>query len=241
MRHAAYADVQSRLTPGVKAYRSIELAFGAMAKFPYWKHMLILLTLLGAVSVTMRNEHIALREVENQTEHRVSQTLQLTVHLLWLVSCWNDYQVQQESAASVDHAGIPLLWCVGFAALSIINVSHLIKRPEFAHPHQFSIARLLMTIPLFTYMGLIAGIWFLGLEGHSSGQAIYLHKFIQHPTIYLGIGLYIWAGMLFATTRVARLAFGLLTPWGLPIEYLHGSRWYFQPFQLRIRVPQVSL
>ena len=61
MRHAAYADVQSRLTPGVKAYRSIELAFGGMAKFPYWKHMLILLTLLGAISVTMRNEHIALR------------------------------------------------------------------------------------------------------------------------------------------------------------------------------------
>ena len=112
------------------------------------------------------------------------------------------------------------LWCVGFATLSIINVSHLIKRPDFAHPHQFSIARLLMTIPLFTYMGLIAGIWFLGLEGHSSGQAIYLHKFIQHPTIYLGIGLYIWAGMLFATTRVARLAFGLLTPWGLPIGVL---------------------
>ena len=80
MRHAAYADVQSRLTPGVRAYRSVELAFGGMAKFPYWKHMLILLTLLGAISVTMRNEHIALREVENQIEHRISQTLQLTVH-----------------------------------------------------------------------------------------------------------------------------------------------------------------
>ena len=220
MRHAAYDDVQSRLTTGVKAYRSVELFFGAMAKFPYWKHMLILLTLLGAISVTIRNEHISLREVENQTEHRISQTLQLTVHLLWLVSCWNDYRIQQESAAAADHAGIPILWCVGFAALALINVSHLVKRPEFAHPQQFSIGRILMTIPLFTYMGLIAGVWFLGLEGHSSGQAIYLHKFIQHPTIYLGIGLYIWAGMLFATTRVARLAFGLLTPWGLPIGVL---------------------
>ena len=220
MRHAAYNDVQSRLTSGVRAYRRVELTFGSMAKFPYWKHMLILLTLLGAVSVTLRNEHIALREVENQTEHRISQSLQLIVHLLWLVSCWNDYQVQQASAAAADHAGIPLLWCTGFALLVLINISHLTRRPEFAHPQQFSIARVLMTIPLFTYMGLIAGIWFLGLEGHASGQAIYLHKFIQHPNIYLGIGLYIWAGMLFATTRVARLAFGLLTPWGFPIGVL---------------------
>ena len=220
MRHAAYTDVQSRLTSGVKTYRSVELTFGSMAKFPYWKHMLILLTLLGAVSVTLRNEHIALREVENQVEHRVSQTLQLVVHLLWLVSCWNDYQVQQNSAAVSDHVGIPLLWCAGFACLSVINIVHLVRKPDFSHPQRFSVARLFMTIPLFTYMGLIAGIWFLGLEGHSSGQAIYLHKFIQHPNIYLGIGLYIWAGMLFATTRVARLAFGLLTPWGLPIGVL---------------------
>ena len=220
IRHSSYSDIQSRLTPSVKAYRAVEMTFSGMAKFPYWKHMLILLTLLGAVSVTLRNEHIALREVENQTEHRVSQGLQLVVHLLWLISCWNDYQVQQGSAAEAEHGGIPLLWCTGFAILVLINLRHLSQRPAFANPQQFSVGRLLMTIPLFTYMGLIAGVWFLGIEGHESGQAIYLHKFIQHPTIYLGIGLYIWAGMLFATTRVARLAFGLLTPWGLPIGVL---------------------
>ncbi len=220
VRHGAYNNIQSRLTSGVRTYRAVEMTFSQMAKFPYWKHMLILLTLLGAISVTLKNEHIALREVENDIEHRVSQGLQLIVHLLWLISCWNDYQVQQGSAAESEHAGIPLLWCAGFGLLALINVMHLIKKPSFAHTRSFSIGRLLMTIPLFTYMALIAGIWFLGLEGHASGQAIYLHKFIQHPTIYLGIGLYIWAGMLFATTRVARLAFGLLTPWGLPIGVL---------------------
>ncbi len=220
LRQSAYADVQSRLTPDVRAYRSVEMTFSAMAKFPYWKHMLILLTLLGAISVTLRNEHIALREAESQLEQRVSQGLQLVVHSLWLVSCWNDYQVQQNSAAQAEHAGIPLLWCVGFAGLVAINIVHLIQSRDFPKTQSVSIARLLMTIPLFTYMGLIAGVWFLGVEGHGSGQAIYLHKFIQHPTIYLGIGLYIWAGMLFATTRVARLAFGLLTPWGLPIGVL---------------------
>ena len=220
MRHAAYNDVQSRLTSGVRAYRSVELTFGSMAKFPYWKHMLILLTLLGAVSVTLRNEHIALREVENQTEHRISQSLQLTVHLLWLVSCWNDYQVQQASAAVADHAGIPLLWCTGFALLVIINISHLTRQPEFADPQQFFDSPCADDDSFIHLYGAYCRYLVLGLEGHASGQAIYLHKFIQHPNIYLGIGLYIWGGMLFATTRVARLAFGLLTPWGFPIGVL---------------------
>jgi TRAP-type C4-dicarboxylate transport system permease large subunit len=191
-----------------------------MAKFPYWKHMLIVLTLLGATSVTLLREHIALRHVESLLEHRISQGLQLLVHLLWLVSCWNDYQIQQSSSAATDHSGIPLIWCAGFAILAGVNAFHLIQPPSFAQPNKVRVGRILMTIPLFTYMGLIAGIWFLGVEGHDSGQAIYLHKFIQLPNIYLGIGLYIWAGMLFATTRVARLAFGLLTPWGLPIGVL---------------------
>ena len=104
--------------------------------------------------------------------------------------------------------------------MSLVNVFHLVKPPTFSIHTKVTLSRLLMTIPLYVYMGLVAGIWFLGVEGHSSGQAIYLHKFTQHPNIYLGIGLYIWAGMLFATTRVARLSFDLLTPWGLPIGVL---------------------
>ena len=39
---------------------------------------------------------------------------------------------------------------------------------------------------------------------------------MQHPHVYVGIGLYIWAGMLLSRTRLARLVFGVLTPWGLP-------------------------
>ena len=73
-----------------------------------------------------------------------------------------------------------------------------------------------MVIPLYAYMGMLGGVWFLLGEGHHSGQAIYLHKFVQHPHVYIGIGLYIWAGMLLAETRVARLSFDLLTPWRLP-------------------------
>ena len=97
------------------------------------------------------------------------------VHVLWLLSCWNDYQVQQASSAATDHTGIPLIWCVGFAVLACVNLFHLVQPPSLSHHNKFSLARVLMTIPLFVYMGLIAGIWFLGVEGHGSGQAIYLH------------------------------------------------------------------
>ena len=140
-RHATYTDIQSRITPSVQSYRTVELTFGAMAKFPYWKHMLILLTLLGATSVTFLREHIALRHVESLIEHRISQGLQLMVHVLWLLSCWNDYQVQQASSAATDHTGIPLIWCVGFAVLACVNLFHLIQPPSLSHHNKFSLAR----------------------------------------------------------------------------------------------------
>ena len=219
VRHSDYQMVLARITPSVKVYRSVEKAFGEMAKFPYWKQMLIFLTLAGACCVTLLREHIALRHVETLLEHRVSQGLQMIVHLAWMVSCWMDYQIQVNSSATPEHLGIPLLWTGGFALLSLINLGYLIKTPIFSK-EKSRFTHILMTIPLFTYMGLISTVWFFLIEGHFSGQAIYLHKFIQIPNIYLGIGLYIWAGMLFATTRVARLAFALLTPWGFPIGVL---------------------
>jgi hypothetical protein len=37
---------------------------------------------------------------------------------------------------------------------------------------------------------IIAGLYFLLAEHHWSGQAIYLHKYIAYPNIYLGIALY---------------------------------------------------
>ena len=78
---------------------------------------------VGATSVTFLREHIALRHVESLIEHRISQGLQLMVHVLWLLSCWNDYQVRQASSAATDHTGIPLIWCVGFAVLACESVS----------------------------------------------------------------------------------------------------------------------
>jgi TRAP-type C4-dicarboxylate transport system permease large subunit len=185
------------------------------AQFPYWKHLLSLLLLVGAFATTVRRQHIALREPEHALEHRVSQALQLLVHLSFLYSSVADWQVGQKGSAEVEHAGLPLLWAIGFGSLALVNLFHLVKLPA-GLDKPFSAMRLGMSVPLYVYMGLLSIVYFLVLEGHPSGQAIYLHKFVQHPSVYIGIGLYIWAGMMLAETRLARRAFAVITPWKLP-------------------------
>ena len=219
VRQTQYEKINQRITGAVRAFRSIEMFLGGLAKFPYWKHLLVLLTLMGGIAVTWGREHISLRNPESKPEHLVTQSLQLVVHALWGYSSFADYQVQRASSAASEHPEIPILWCMGFLVLCTVNIKHLISPPDFTKEGT-SGARIMMTIPLYVYMGLIAGFWFFLGEGYPSGQATYLHKFIQIPTIYLGIGLYIWAGMLFATTRIARLSFGVLQPWGMPVGIL---------------------
>ena len=214
-KHSDYDSKVSRISGGVRAYRTMETAVSDFAQFPYWKHLLSLLLLVGAFATTIRRQHIALREPESALEHRISQGLQLIVHLSFLYSSVQDWMVGRDGSAEVEHAGLPVLWAIGFGALALVNLFHLVKLPP-GLDKPFSAMRLGMSIPLYVYMGVLSIFYFLVYEGHSSGQAIYLHKFVQHPSVYIGIGLYIWAGMMLAETRLARRAFGLITPWKLP-------------------------
>ncbi len=218
-KHADYESKVSRITSEVKTYRAFETAVSDFARFPYWKHLLSLLFLMGGFATTIRNQHIALREPEHPLEYRVSQGLQLVVHLSFVYSSIQDWRVGQEGTAEVVHAGLPLLWAVGFGALAAVNLFHMARLPDTLEK-PLSFLRLLMSIPLYVYMGITSIVYFLILEGHGSGQAIYLHKFVQHPTVYIGIGLYIWAGMMLAETRLARRAFAVITPWKLPPSIL---------------------
>ena len=214
-RHAAYAERVERLTPGVRRFRSIETAVSDFARFDYWKHLLSLLLLLGAFATTVRRQHIALREPETTLEHRITQALQLLVHLAFVASAWADWQVGQQGSAEVEHPILPLIWLAGFGALALVNLFHIAKPPPGLKPG-FSVIRLLTAVPLYVYMGIVAVVYFQALEGHDSGRAIYLHKFVPHPSIYSGIGLYIWAGMMLSETRLAQRVFDVLIPWRLP-------------------------
>ncbi len=214
-KHAEYEEKTTRISGNVKTFRAFETAVSDFARFPYWKHLLSLVLLLGGFATTVRREHIALREPENPLEHRITQVLQLVVHLAMVYSSLEDWRVAQADSAKVEHGGLPLLWVAGFGVLALVNLFHLVKLPR-GLDKEFSAVRLGMAIPLYVYMGLVGIGYFLVLEGHTSGQAIYFHKFVQHPAVYIGIGLYIWAGMMLGETRLANRAFGLLTPWKLP-------------------------
>ncbi len=215
IRHAAYLERADRLTPGVRRFRVLETAVSDFARFDYWKHLLSLLLLAGAFATTVRREHIALREPGTVLEHRVGQFLQLVVHVGFIASAWADWRVGRMGSAEVEHAFLPLIWAGGFGALSVVNVVHIL-RPPARLAGGLSVVRLLTSVPLYVYMALLSLGYFHLVEGHASGQAIYLHKFVQHPSVYIGIGLYIWAGMMLAETRLSQRVFDLLTPWRLP-------------------------
>jgi TRAP-type C4-dicarboxylate transport system permease large subunit len=200
----------ARISPSVKSYRALDRFVGAIALFPFHKHNLVLLVLLGGLVTSLRGAHISLREPGSTTEARLADAVQLVVHLAWLASSLADRAVQQESAAEADNAALPVIWALGFAALAAVHAYRLVRPPALKGD-----GRSLLVVPLYAWMGLLALGWF-ALEGHPSGQAIYLLKFVQIPSIYLGIGLYIWAGMLLARTSLASKVFDVLLPWRLP-------------------------
>ncbi len=225
-RHEDFRAIQARLSPGVQRWRALELGVARVATWPWWRQLLVLLVLAGALATTATRGHIALREPRTRREHGLSQGAQLLAHLLLVVSCAADWVDQRQSIAELEDPVLPVLWAGGFALLALVNLGHLLRPPPLDPDARGSLARALMVIPLYAWMVVIAGLYFLLVEGHDSGQAIYLHKFSQHPSIYLGVGLYVLAGMLLSVTRVARLGLAVLAPWKPPptlLAWLTGT------------------
>lgn len=219
IRHKEYQEKQSKRTSGVLRYRKIEGFFSSFAKYPLWKHTLALLTLLGAFCSSVAREHISLRTAQTKMEERINQGMQFLALTFWSVSCYQDYLIRASQPEQSENIHLPLLWSIGFAVLALMSAVHAFRVHKLPNS-PLQVSRALMVIPLYTYMGLIAGLYFSFVEGHASGMAIYLHKFVEVYFIYIGIGLYIWSGMLFATTRIAQIIFDVLLPWKLPIPIL---------------------
>jgi TRAP-type C4-dicarboxylate transport system permease large subunit len=213
--HSTYRAQVERITPVVQVFRTVELAFAKLATFAYRKHLLSLILLLAGVQVTFMRSHIALRMPRSRGEHRTSQVAQLVAHGLLAASAFANWRVQQGLTVDTEGAGLPVIWLVGFVALVFVNLFHLI-RPPSGLAEEGSTLRAVLSIPLYAFMVIGSGLYFLLVEGHPSGQAIYLHKFVQIPTIYLAVALYVWGGMLLERSALPKLAFGVLRPWGLP-------------------------
>ena len=219
--HAAYGDRVSRITGGVRAFRTLETSVASLVRWgnDHVRHILVLVILICGVVATGLRAHIALRPIRSVRDDRVSQTGQLLANVGLLFSSIIKYRIDQGSGLDIQHASLPILWMIGFGAMAMMNVRHLFKPLEDAEPGS-GVGRPLLTIPLYTIMALSAVIHFFVIEQHLAGPAIYLQKLTENAKLYVQVGLYVWTGMILKRTRIARLFFDVVRPWKLPPELL---------------------
>ena len=211
-----YEENVQRLTAEVKRFRSVELLFARLADFPYKVHLLSFVLLMGGLQVTWVRAHIALLPAVRRRDHLASQVAQLVSNLLLAGSSVADYRIRSGLDVKVEELEVSVIWAVGFGVLALLNVYHLLRAPTDLEDEPPTVWTTLASVPLFAYMVLLSGAYFLLVEGHPSGQAIYLFKFAQLPAVYLAVALYVWAGMLLHYTRLAPQTFDILRPWKLP-------------------------
>ncbi|MCK0165476.1 TRAP transporter large permease subunit [Marinobacter sp. S6332] len=218
----SYESLQGQLTPGVKAYRAIELfiadliAFGLVSQ----RYILVILVMLCAATATLTRHHIAMRAMETRLDYTVSLTLQTVANAMLLGSSLIFRQSSVGSDVSISSEDLLLhnFWVVGFACLTLASLYRLIRAPSGLAPGG-QLNKAFLAVPLYTVMCLISGTYF-ALIGHASGIGIYLGKMMELADMFLNVGLYVWVGMMLKQTRLATLVFNLFRPWRMPPEML---------------------
>ncbi|MEZ4475368.1 MAG: TRAP transporter large permease subunit [bacterium] len=216
-----YKGILVRRTDGVKRFRSIERMVEAVRDIglDYQRHALVLLFLICAATATALRQHIALRPARSRLDHRVAEGMQFLATVLLAVSVWAHKGVEEAAGARAENSELFWIWTVGFGVMAAINL-HGFLRPPADAPREAGLARAFLSVPLYTTMCLVAGLYFLIGERHPAGLSIYLGKLPEFARLYLQVGLYVWIGMLLKRTRLAEMVFDLVRPWKLPPELL---------------------
>lgn len=219
---ARYEELKEKVTPGLKAYRAVELfvadiiAFGLTSQ----RFVLALLITICAATATLARHHIALRGMETVLDHRVSSLAQFVANSMLLVSIWSFRELSHDTSEVVEASREALhwMWIVCFGLLAMVSGLQIFKVPAKAKPGG-NLGHALLAVPLYTTMCLIAGSYFM-FGGHVAGIGIYLDKMMDFSDTFLNVGLYVWAGMMLKQTRLASLVFNLFRPWKLAPEVL---------------------
>ncbi|SFM47956.1 TRAP transporter large permease subunit [Marinobacter pelagius] len=220
--HQDYQNLKDNLTPGVKAYRAVELfvadviALGLESQ----RYILVILVMLCAVTATLTRHHIAMRAMETRLDYTVSHTLQTIANAMLLGSSviFRQSSLGSDTSVSGEELLLHNLWIAGFACLTLASLYRLFRVPENLQEGG-SLNKAFLAVPLYTVMCLISGTYF-ALIGHSSGIGIYLGKMMELADMFLNVGLYVWVGMMLKQTRLATLVFNVFRPWHMPPEML---------------------
>lgn len=217
-RYDLYDRVSTHITPSLKFYRSIETGFFGIFRFGTENRPLILLLMvaIAAVSTTLQYHHINLRPPRTKKDFQVYSLAMLAANLLVFVSSVYYLKLQYASGIKVEHPVLNWLTILLFAVLSLISLRDVLRGNKNAEPGG-SYALGLLSIPLYAFMALNAGINFV-LQDYTAGLAIYFGQITELSGIFLNLALYLWAGMLLKQTRVVSLFMDILRPWRLPPE-----------------------
>ncbi len=223
-RWERYERVESRLTPGVIAYRAVETSVAmAVTELGGYKRLLLcLLLLICAATATLTRHHIGLRPIRTRRDHYVSTSAQLVANLMLMVSAIIYRGRELDSIADgiqVNHFYLHAFWIAGFALLALINIWQLARPPQDRTEPGGSWPKAVLTIPLYTFMCLSAGTQFM-LDGYYHGMSVYLGMMMELSTLFLNLALYIWIGMMLRQTRMAQLVFNVFRPWQMSPELL---------------------
>lgn len=220
-QHQAWADIQVRITPEVKAYRYFETRVQYVVQWTKDYRPLILMVLLAVCSLftTLGRHHISLRPPTTVTDFRVYGAFMVAANAMLLFSTASHLFSPSFQPELVIEQYMYWVWVVLFGAMTLVSVGHMLKPPREAEAGG-SINKALLAVPMYAVMALIAGINF-SLQTNTAGDhyvtglAIYLSKLPENSSIFLSLALYLWAGMLLKQTGVVNQFLDVLRPWNL--------------------------
>jgi TRAP-type C4-dicarboxylate transport system permease large subunit len=212
-----YTEIKARITPSVKVYRAIESAVGLFVSVvvDHFKHILVLILLLGAFSASVKGEHIALRPAQSRGAYQLRELSQM----LAFGAVFASMLFYRALLTSPEELTLNMVWLIGLASLCVAHLYRLYTPPpdlsnEWDHGATLS-------IPLFAVMALISGSYFFSV-GHTSGLAIEMTKLTEHAILYVHVALYVWVGMLLKQSPLASQVFDILRPWKFSPALLAG-------------------
>ncbi len=218
---------QKKQTVWLKIFYSFEFLIENISQIFTANHTWILSTvfLLGVFVTSLKFEHIALKPIESATNLYVSKSFELIANSLLTLSIVSYINVID--ALSNPRSFVYILLAVGFSCLACINILSIIlclkkKIPTISNS-TFNIKEIgqsLVTIPLYAFMVIGGGVYFLYFEVNTAGLAIRFSQLLDRSDIFINVALYIWLGMLLRQTKLASFLFDALKPLKLKPEYL---------------------
>ena len=226
-QHQQFTQIEAQRSVAVALYSGLEKNLGWFVAwiFDGQRILLMLMVLLCSVYASLHGEHIAFRKPSSRLDHSTTLLLQFITNGLLLFSTWRyQFDVAREGL-QVQHPALVKVVLCGLVLLCVSNLIQLLNvfRWKTTQPATATAGtpnstwpQALLSVPLYAYMGLAAGAYFLLIEKHPAGLAIFFSQILEQADVFLKIALYIWLGMLIKNSRVGEAVFALIHSLCLP-------------------------